>query len=103
MANPLQPKVLSILKQEYTPFVINLMSASTSGNMDILACINGIMYGFEIKWKNDTPSELQKTRINLLREAGGKGFFIRSVEQLRNILENNLPSEYYPEKSEFIL
>lgn len=121
MANPLQPKVLKVLKQEYKAYAINIVSASKSGTMDIVASIPcnkqlggihqpscskvlarvtfdplvGLFYGFEIKWKNDQPSELQKQKINDCIDAGGRAYFIRSVEQLRDILDNNiLPIKY---------
>lgn len=101
MANPLQPACIKVLEQEYGAFVVVATSTTKSGIMDILACVrtahwrDGLFYGFEIKWKNDRPSELQKEKINQLEAAGGKGYFIRSVEQLRNVLDNDLPSERY--------
>lgn len=100
MANPLQPKVIKVLETEYYAYVIKVQVASVSGHMDIIACINGLFYGFEIKYKTDTPSELQKQKINKLIDAGGRGYFIRSVEQLRNILDNNIaPTKYLSNKS----
>jgi len=103
MANPLQPKVIQCLETEYNAFVINITAASKSGNMDVIASINGLFYGFEIKWKTDTPSMLQKQKINALTAAGGRGYFVRSVEQLRKILNNDLPSEQYDLSSNIML
>lgn len=115
MANPLQPKVIKCLEQEYDAFVVNITSSTKSGVMDVVACIPrpryfqaeledgrypdgpmkvkervGLFYGFEVKWKTDTPSELQKQKINQCLDAGGRAYFIRSVEQLRNILDNSI-------------
>ena len=95
MANPLQPKIVKCLEKEYNAYTINVTAASRAGHMDIVCCIKGLFYGFEIKWKNDVPSMLQKQKINALIDAGGKGYFIRSVDQLKDILNNNLlPNKY---------
>lgn len=100
MANPLQPKVIKVLETEYNAYTIKVQVASVSGHMDIVACINGLFYGFEVKYKSDMPSELQKDKINKLIDAGGKGYFIRSIEQLRNILDNDIaPTRYIASKS----
>lgn len=103
MANPLQPKVIKILETEYNAYVIKVQAASKSGHMDVIACIDGLFYGFEIKYKSDVPSELQKDKINSLIDAGGKGYFIRSVEQLRYILNQKIAPEKYTSKTIFRL
>ena len=95
MANPLQPKVIKCLEEEFNAHVINIVNTSKSGNPDLIACINGLFYGFEIKWKNDKPSELQKEKINRIIAKGGKAYFIRSVADLRNIIINNIKPEFY--------
>ncbi|PIR06671.1 MAG: hypothetical protein COV55_02860 [Candidatus Komeilibacteria bacterium CG11_big_fil_rev_8_21_14_0_20_36_20] len=103
MANPLQPKCVKILEEEFNAYVINIIAASKAGNMDLVACIYGEFYGFEIKWKNDQPSELQKEKINLCIDAGGKAYFIRSTEQLRNIINNREKPIKYDFKMKFNL
>lgn len=103
IANPLQPKIAKILVEEYDAYIINVVMASRAGHMDIVACIKGLFYGFEIKWKNDQPSELQKGKINDLIDAGGKGYFIRSEANLRDVLDNNLIPVRYEVKTRFKL
>lgn len=103
MANPLQPKVLKVLEKDYGAYAINVVAASKSGTMDIVACIKGIFYGFEIKWKNDQPSELQKQKINKCIEAGGRAYFIRSIDQLRGILDNDIVPIKYKLKTSMVL
>ena len=103
MSNPLQPKVIKCLENEYNAFTVNVTAASRSGVMDVLACIKGRFYGFEVKWKSDKPSQLQKQKINTLTEAGGRGYFIRSVEQLRYTIDNDLPSEKYDLSTKLVL
>lgn len=117
MANPLQPKCAKVLEQEFGAFVVIATGTSKSGIPDIVACVNeegyggpgnpdgdyGAFYGFEIKWGNDTPSELQKRKINEIIDAGGKAYFIRSVEQLRKILIDQTPPQRYELKPKVIL
>lgn len=95
MANPLQPKCLKLLETKYNAIAINLVGASKAGYPDCVACIDGLFYGFEFKWKNDTPSTLQKEKINAIINAGGSAYFIRSVKQLQTILDNNIEPQYY--------
>jgi len=95
MANPLQPACIKVIEQEYNGYVVKVVAASKSGHMDIVAGIAGEFYGFEVKWKNDKPSELQKDKINKCIDCGNKAYFIRSVQQLREILDKKiLPVKY---------
>lgn len=95
MSNPLQPKVAKCLADEYGAYVINVITASRAGHMDIVACVRGQFYGFEVKWKSDQPSALQRQKINTLIDAGGKAYFIRSLAQLRMILDQDVPPDRY--------
>ena len=101
MANPLQPKVINVLEKEYKAFVVNVTAASRSGITDLIACYNGLFYGFEIKWKNDQPSELQKDKINKVIDAGGKAYFIRSVSDVHAVLKGGLEPVKYQLKNHF--
>jgi hypothetical protein len=101
MANPLQPKVIKVLEEEYNAYTIKIQAASVAGHMDVVACIEGLFYGFEVKYKSDTPSELQKDKINTLIDKGGRGYFIRSIEQLRYIMDNKIQPTKYPVKKTF--
>lgn len=42
-----------------------------AGIPDLLTCVNGYFLAIELKSANGKPSELQKTQINLIRNAGG--------------------------------
>ncbi len=103
MANPLQPKVVKCLEGRYGAFVINIVSTSKSGTMDLVSCMEGLFYGFEIKWKKDKPSELQKQKINECIDAGGRAYFIKSVEQLIDILDNDIKPTRYETKKKFTI
>lgn len=105
MANPLTTKCRNILDNKYKVFRISVIHASKSGNMDDICCIEGKFYGFEYKYKTDTPSEAQKDKINRCIDNGGLAYFIRSVEQLEFILNHDvLPTRYIiNEKTRIIL
>lgn len=103
MANPLQPKCAKILEDEYGAYVINVTAASKAGTMDLLACIKGEFWGFEIKWKSDTPNQLQREKINKCLDAGGRAYFIRSPEQLRLVINQRLNPIRYDFKPKFTL
>lgn len=123
MANPLQPKCVKILEYEYNAFVVIATGTTKSGIMDIIAgvpmviedhipvpyydkgygSIVNLFYGFEIKWGQDTPTELQKQKINELIDKGGRGYFVRSEEELRKILDEGLKPQKYKLKNKIIL
>lgn len=95
MANPLQPKCIEVLEKHFNAYVINLVSASRNGEPDLVACINGEFWAFEIKYKTDVPSELQKIKLNKINEAGGRGYFIRSTEELIFAINYRKPPEIF--------
>ena len=101
MANLLQPKCITILEKEFGAYVINVTAASKSGHMDLVACITGEFWGFEIKWKNDQPSELQKEKINKCLDADGRAYFIRSTDQLRQTINQRMEPIRYALKPKF--
>lgn len=95
MANPLQPKVIKCLEQEFNAYVIKITAASKAGAGDVVACIAGDFYMFEVKWASDVPSELQKQKINQCIAAGGRAYFVRSVDELRTIVRTKKVPETY--------
>ena len=64
------------------------------GIPDILACINGIFLGIEVKGDGGRPSELQKYHLKQIQNAGGIGIivypenletFVVMIEELSSI------------------
>ncbi len=100
MANLLQTVVLKMLKEKYNAYAINIIHGSTSGIPDIIACIEGRFYVFEIKYGKDVVSELQKQHINKIIESGGRAHIITSTNQLCNILDNDLNPIILKQRSE---
>lgn len=59
----------------------------TAGIPDIICCYRGRFYGFEIKTATGRPTELQKATIRKINRAGGTAAIVRSVDDVRRILE----------------
>ncbi|MCM1530391.1 MAG: VRR-NUC domain-containing protein [Alistipes sp.] len=60
----------------------------TAGIPDIIACIDGRFYGFEVKTETGKTTALQEATIRKIRAAGGIAVVVRSVDEVRRILEN---------------
>lgn len=60
-----------------------------AGTPDILACVNGRFIGIEVKReKGGVVSELQKSKIRQIKNAGGIAFVARSVEEVSAMLRH---------------
>jgi len=67
-------------------FVVNVMTASTNGVSDILACSpTGRFYALEIKGDGDTLKPLQRYFLNEVNKRGGIAMVIKDLEQLREL------------------
>jgi Holliday junction resolvase len=60
----------------------------TAGVPDIIACIDGKFYGFEVKTEKGQPTELQKATIRKIIKAGGVAVVVRSVDEVKAVLGN---------------
>ena len=58
----------------------------TAGIPDIIACVDGRFYGFEVKTVDGRPTKLQEATIRRIRASGGIAAVVRSVEEVRWIL-----------------
>ena len=63
---------------------------SQQGISDILACVNGKFYAFEVKTKTGRATALQKAFLSDIINAGGKGFIVRSLEKVKTILKEEI-------------
>ena len=61
----------------------------TAGIPDIIACIDGRFFGFEVKTPKGKPTKLQEAVIRRIRTAGGTAAVVRSVDYVKNIIENS--------------
>lgn len=61
----------------------------TAGVPDIICCIGGRFYGFEVKTERGKLTALQEATLRKIQEAGGVAAVVRSVEEAKNILKAN--------------
>ncbi len=59
----------------------------TAGIPDIIACINGHFFGFEVKTGRGKPTRLQEAVIRKINAAGGTALVVRTVEEVRAVVE----------------
>lgn len=59
----------------------------TAGIPDIIACIGGKFYGFEVKTERGRATALQEATIRKIQSAGGIAVVVRSVEDVKAVLE----------------
>ena len=58
----------------------------TAGIPDIIACIDGKFYGFEVKTDIGKTTGLQESTIRKIKKAGGPAVVVRSVDDVKSIL-----------------
>ena len=59
----------------------------TAGVPDIIACIGGHFYGFEVKTERGKPTKLQEATIRKICDAGGTALVVRSVSEVRTVVK----------------
>jgi hypothetical protein len=62
----------------------------TAGIPDIIACINGDFFGFEVKTEIGKPTKLQEATIRKILAAGGTALVVRSVDEVRAVVDGSL-------------
>lgn len=58
----------------------------TAGIPDIIACVDGRFYGFEVKTETGKPTGLQEATIRKILKAGGVAVIVRSVDEVRAVI-----------------
>ena len=61
----------------------------TAGIPDIIACIGGRFFGFEVKTAIGRPTKLQEATIRKINESGGVAAIVRSVEDVKQMLREH--------------
>ena len=62
----------------------------TAGIPDIIACIGGKFYAFEVKTPVGKTTALQDATIRKIKNCGGYAGIVRSVEDVKRILTDTL-------------
>lgn len=62
----------------YVKFFAN--AYTKKGVPDILACVDGMFYGIEVKAEGGKPSEIQKYNIQKINESGGVAIILKPTQ-----------------------
>lgn len=62
----------------------------TAGIPDIIACIGGRFFAFEVKTDKGKPTALQEATIRKILKAGGTAAVVRSAGEVRALIESTL-------------
>lgn len=60
----------------------------TAGVPDIICCYKGLFIAFEVKAESGKATALQDATIQRIRKAGGIAEVVRSVEEVKRIIES---------------
>ena len=58
----------------------------TAGIPDIICCIGGNFFAFEVKTEKGTVTKLQEATIDKIKAAGGTAAVVRSVEDVKQVV-----------------
>ena len=61
----------------------------TAGVPDVICCLDGRFFAFEVKTAEGTVTKLQEQAIHRIRVAGGHAYVVRSVADVKAILWAN--------------
>lgn len=85
----LKEKVLAMVKKEFRDaWVYKTSDRWKSGIPDVLVCRKGRFYAAELKVGNNKATRLQLYVLKQIKRAGGRVAVCRSVDQVRNLLNN---------------
>ena len=59
---------------------------STAGVPDVICCLDGRFFAFEVKTPDGRVTRLQEHTIDKIKVAGGRAFVVRSVEDVKDVL-----------------
>ena len=62
----------------------------TAGIPDIIACIDGRFFAFEVKTDKGRTTKLQESTIRKILAAGGTAVVVRSVAEVRAVINGSL-------------
>ena len=61
----------------------------TAGIPDIIACVDGRFFAFEVKTASGKATQLQQATVRKILSAGGTALVVRSVDEVRDALRGS--------------
>lgn len=89
----LSKKATTYLQTKYNAYVVNVVQASKNGVSDLLCCIDGSFYAFELKAPTGRASKLQLAHGMLVEKSGGRFAIVKSLDDIDNLIAG---TEYNP-------
>lgn len=62
----------------------------TAGIPDIIACIDGRLYAFEVKTPSGKTTKLQEATLRKILACGGTASVVRSLDEVRTVINSSL-------------
>ena len=87
LESAIQAKILKHLRSIPNCWAIKVVAANCNGTPDILACINGQFYAFEVKNERGRLSPIQQVQLDRIASAQGKAYTVRSLEEVIQIIQ----------------
>lgn len=87
LESQIQKRILDYLKSRSDTWAVKIISCNRKGTPDILACISGRFFAFEVKRPSGTVAEIQKVQIKRIEDTGGVAAVVYSVEDVQKIIE----------------
>ena len=86
----IQSKILDYIRS-IGGYGIKVITATVSGNPDIICCLNGRFVAIEVKQPGKQPTELQSLKMEMIRASGGVAFVACSVADVKTALSQQFP------------
>jgi Holliday junction resolvase len=69
-------------------YSIKTIVTNRNGSPDLICCFKGRYVALEVKAEKGIISKLQEHNIKLIRKSGGIAAIVRSVDDVKKVLEN---------------
>ena len=83
----IQKRILDYLKTVPNCWVVKVMTANKNGVPDILVCLHGRFFAFEVKTQTGRTAPIQDYQLAQIQAAGGTAAVVRSVEDVKKFIE----------------
>jgi len=92
----IQSAIQKLITTEFSGYVTNVITANKSGTPDLIACIDGVYLGLEVKKPGGILAPLQQYHLDLINESGGHAAAVYSVDDARSFIQQHIP-KYHKE------
>ena len=83
----IQDKIIDYLDANKIFHIRYNAQSSKNGISDLLICYRGYFIGAELKTDSGTPTDLQLRKLESIRQSGGVGVIIRSLDDLLTVFK----------------